>query len=131
MGYESWGSGAGPSLYRGEASQIEGRPSHYVGGSRRASTSTASPAVVRKAPVMICAARIWIRDTVAIMRCHAEQPYRTCGTTIALYACLVRFLELMMLELIGKQSLGSLGFDYFSMRVPAEPGIHRNAEVSA
>ena len=54
------------------------------GGSRFA--STAAPAVVRKAPVMICAARLYIRviaATIALplpMRllpgiCHAEQPY--------------------------------------------------------
>lgn len=66
-------------------------------GRRCASTSAAAPAVVRNAPVMIWAARLWILVMALIMAlpllwlfpgmCHAEHPYSICGTTIALYTC--------------------------------------------
>ena len=67
-------------------------------GSKCASTSTAAPAVVRKAPVTICAARRWIRPIVWSMAlslpvfrapgwCHAEYPCSIWGTIIALYTC--------------------------------------------
>lgn len=57
----------------------------YCAGSKCASTSTAAPAVVRKAPVIICAARFYILATAATIElplpmqplprmCHAEQP---------------------------------------------------------